>query len=76
MVVRRGRLSGSPGVAPGEPGCTYTRAMNRTRVTEECPPQAAPAACAACAERAGVSSRTVVDGEAPAGGRGALHGHG
>ncbi|MFI5831492.1 hypothetical protein ACIA6C_30285 [Streptomyces sp. NPDC051578] len=50
--------------------------MNRTRVTEECPPQAAPAACAARAERAGVSSRTAVDGKAPAGGRGALHGHG
>ncbi|WP_168724342.1 hypothetical protein [Streptomyces sp. A1547] len=47
--------------------------MNRTRVTEECLPQAAPAVRAV---RTGVSYRTAVDGQAPAVGRGAPHGHG
>ncbi|WP_158710118.1 hypothetical protein [Streptomyces katrae] len=50
--------------------------MNRTRVTEECLPQAAPAARAVRADRTGVSSRTAVDGQAPTVGRGAPHGHG
>ncbi|WP_369776686.1 hypothetical protein [Streptomyces sp. R33] len=50
--------------------------MNRTRVTEECLPQAAPAVRAVRADRTGVSYRTAVDGQAPAVGRGALHGHG
>lgn len=56
---------------------TYTRSMNRTRsVTGEGLPQAAPAARAARARRAGVSPRTAADGQAPTVGRGALHGHG
>ncbi|MFI8277549.1 hypothetical protein ACIGBH_22060 [Streptomyces sp. NPDC085929] len=51
--------------------------MNRTRrVTGECLPQAAPAACAASAVRSGVSPRTAADGQAPTVGRGVLHGHG
>ncbi|MCX4547071.1 hypothetical protein [Streptomyces sp. NBC_01565] len=50
--------------------------MNRTRVTEECLPQAAPAARAAHWDRPGHSPRTAVDGQAPTVGRGAPHGHG
>ncbi|WP_449480169.1 hypothetical protein [Streptomyces avidinii] len=50
--------------------------MNRTRVTEECLPQAAPAARARCAARTGVSPRTAADGQAPTVGRGVVHGHG
>ncbi|MFE2145434.1 hypothetical protein ACFXA3_27480 [Streptomyces sp. NPDC059456] len=50
--------------------------MNRTRVTEECLPQAVPTTRATCADRTGVSSRTAVDGQAPTVGRGAPHGHG
>lgn len=57
-------------------GRPYTRPMNRTRVTEECLPQAAPAARAARTDRTGAGSRTAVDGQAPTVGRCAPHGHG
>ncbi|MFI5987344.1 hypothetical protein ACIBEA_41545 [Streptomyces sp. NPDC051555] len=50
--------------------------MNRTRVTGECLPQAAPATRAASAGQAGVSPRTAADVQAPTVGRGVLHGHG
>ncbi|MET9604816.1 hypothetical protein ABZZ17_07070 [Streptomyces sp. NPDC006512] len=50
--------------------------MNRTRITGERLPQAAPAAPAVPAARSGVSPRTAADGQAPTVGRGALHGHG
>ncbi|MCC0093488.1 hypothetical protein K7B10_01485 [Streptomyces flavotricini] len=50
--------------------------MNRTRVTEECLPQAAPAARAARADGTGAASRAAFDGQAPAVGRCAPHGHG
>ncbi|GHE64694.1 hypothetical protein [Streptomyces vinaceus] len=53
--------------------------MNRTRVTEECLPQAAPSARAAIAARrarTGARSRTVAGGEAPTVGRCTPHGHG
>ncbi|MEU9002381.1 hypothetical protein [Streptomyces sp. NPDC048551] len=51
--------------------------MNRSRrVTGECLPQAAPAAPADSAGRAGVSPRTAAAGQAPTVGRGVVHGHG
>ncbi|MFJ9181057.1 hypothetical protein [Streptomyces sp. NPDC102360] len=51
--------------------------MNRTRrVSGEGLQQAAPVACATSADRAGVSPRTAIDGQAPTVGRGVLHGHG
>ncbi|MBT2449758.1 hypothetical protein J7F03_22295 [Streptomyces sp. ISL-43] len=50
--------------------------MNRTRVTGECLPQAAPATPAASVVRTGVSPRTAADVQAPTVGRGVLHGHG
>ncbi|WP_345197537.1 hypothetical protein [Streptomyces lavendulae] len=50
--------------------------MNRTRVTEECLPQATPAARAARTDRTGAGSRTTVGGQALTVGRCAPHGHG
>ncbi|MDH6538069.1 hypothetical protein ACFXJO_00375 [Streptomyces lavendulae] len=51
--------------------------MNRTRVTEERPPQAAPAARAARTDRSGAGSRTAIGGRAAStAGRCAPHGHG
>ncbi|WP_158866321.1 hypothetical protein [Streptomyces xanthophaeus] len=50
--------------------------MNRTRITGECLPQAAPALRAVPAGRRGISPRTAAGGQAPTAGRGALHGHG
>ncbi|MFD3700420.1 hypothetical protein ACFWUZ_30575 [Streptomyces sp. NPDC058646] len=50
--------------------------MNRTRITGECLPQAAPAARAFSAGRTGAGPRAAADGQAPTAGRGALHGHG
>ncbi|MFD8984440.1 hypothetical protein [Streptomyces sp. NPDC059564] len=50
--------------------------MNRTRMTGECLPQAAPATRAVSGGRTGVSPRTAADAAAPTVGRGVLHGHG
>ncbi|MGW6705902.1 hypothetical protein ACWGDE_13575 [Streptomyces sp. NPDC054956] len=50
--------------------------MNRTRVTGECLPQAAPSVRAVSAGRTGVSPRTAADAQAPTVGRGVVHGHG
>ncbi|MFD7078923.1 hypothetical protein ACFYXV_28525 [Streptomyces sp. NPDC002181] len=50
--------------------------MNRTRVTEERLPQAAPAARAARTDRRGAGSRAAVGGQAPTLRRCAPHGHG
>ncbi|MFI5666361.1 hypothetical protein [Streptomyces sp. NPDC051704] len=51
--------------------------MNRTRVTEERLPQAAPAARAARTDRRGAGPRTAAaGGQAPTVGRCAPHGHG
>ncbi|MFJ3913477.1 MULTISPECIES: hypothetical protein [Streptomyces] len=53
--------------------------MNRTRVTEECLPQAASSARAAIAARrarTGACARTVTGGGAPTVGRCTPHGHG
>ncbi|MFZ3467783.1 hypothetical protein ACODT3_38475 [Streptomyces sp. 4.24] len=50
--------------------------MNRTRVTGESRPPAAPVARAGSAARTGVSLRTAFDGQAPTVGRGVVHGHG
>lgn len=78
LMAPAGRSAEAPmrRTAHGSRERTYTRPMNRTRITGECLPQAAPALRAVPAGRRGIGPRTAADGQAPTVGRGALHGHG